>query len=345
MRNSKAQYAIITDLKNSFSPRRELFAIKFLRRLGKSYIQLLWAYLFNRNKCKAYKARINTLKKFYGFVAGHEAVLLSLFRGFKDLGIAYTFNKITPDTQNVILCWCNRDDLKVIDTLKKQGKIKKVVTAPTAYQYDYDLQFEFPEYECIDKVLVASQQAKEMLYLPVVPDKYIDKVVSWPSGVDLPEQIKQARENSVDCLCFYKKVPVSQELQKILKDNKISYMNLEYATYEYEDWVKLLDKVKLVIFIQKCIETQGLAIAEAWAHDRPTIVKTKDKSAQYKTAPYLTNKNGMFFEDWNDLEEVLKIYAQDRDAFLKRFQPRKYVEEEMSDKVSVQQLIDIFEKI
>ena len=75
------------------------------------------------------------------------------------------------------------------------------------------------------------------------------------------------------------------------------------------------------------VEIQGLAMAEAWAHNKPTLIKAG-------RSPYLTDDTGLF---WNTTDELKK--------FLSQFSPYKWVENNMSDKISVQNLIKIFENI
>ncbi len=86
-------------------------------------------------------------------------------------------------------------------------------------------------------------------------------------------------------------------------------------------------------------------MAEAWAHNKPTLIKTKDKIGLNKTSPYLTKDCGLFFETNEELEEILESYSENPELFLKQFKPREWVKNNMTDEISVKNLIKIFEDI
>lgn len=305
--NQNASYAVITDLKHSFYFGRIFHKIRYFLRLFCVYINLFCALIIKNNNFKAKcTLKIKHLKRFRGYVTGHTSLLLSIFRGFDDLGISYTFNKITPYTKNIILSWCDREDLKIIEKLRENNLVKKVVTTPVACKYDYELQYVFPEYNCIDKVLVASEETKNKYFVSKVKSEYIDKVLPWPSGVEIPKNIN-SQSILADCICYYKRLPKSKELQGLLNKYNIKFIDIEYGQYRYEDWIDLLSKTNFVIFYQDYVETQGLAMAEAWAYNKPTFIKTNDKYGPDKTCPYLDNKVELFFLDLNELEKIMEI--------------------------------------
>lgn len=336
MNKRQAQYSIITDLKHSWGFGHIIHTTKFKLKLIYLYIK----YLIKAKEKTKFK--IEFLKKYKGYETGHKSLLDSLFRGFDELDIPYNFNKITKHTNNIILCWCSKEDISIIKNIYKK-KEKKIITVPTACQYDYELQYIFPEYDCIDKVLVASKETKELYFLPRVKEKYINKVVPWASGVKIPENKKQ--KVLYDCICYYKKLPVNKDLINLLNSYNITFKNIEYGKYDFNKWIDLLDKVNFVIFFQDCIETQGLAMAEAWAHNRPTFIKTNDKFGIQKTSPYLTDQTGLFFESMQEIDKILQTYNKDKTNFINKFSPQDYVKENLSDKISVRKLIDIFNNI
>ena len=58
-------------------------------------------------------------------IVGHRQLELSLLRGFDALSVRYGFDCLAD---NMIVLWANKIDLCVLNRLKKQKKIKKVVT-------------------------------------------------------------------------------------------------------------------------------------------------------------------------------------------------------------------------
>ncbi len=337
-----AEYGLIASFK---SKDKDTLYGKFRHFIyfGTKYI--LYAISCNKPKAAKYKSRLTALlhaDRHYTLL-GHISLLSSLFRGFDELGIPYTYNEITKSTKNIVLLWCDRRDLKRVRKLKKHGRINKVVTVPTACKFDYDLQYIFPEYDCIDRVLCASEVTKQKNFVPRVKPEFIDKVIAWPSGVILPEKPRNKIYNT--CVCYYKRLTPDPKLRKKLEDMGIKCIDLVYGSYAISDWYNHLAKVDFVIFIQDITETQGLAMAEAWAHNRPTFIKTSDKTGLNRTSPYLTDQCGAIFTDTNELDNILAQYHASPSDFLKQFHPYEYVKQNMSDRVSVQKLIDIFDGI
>ena len=164
-----------------------------------------------------------------------------------------------------------------------------------------------------------------------------------------PKTLPQLQTNSVieyDCILYYKKISANKNLENLLNSKNIKFKTFEYSKYYFEDWEKSLDIVNFVIFLQNNTETQGLAMAEAWAHNKPTLIKTTTKTELGKrTCPYLVDEAGLYFETLEELNGFLIEYVNDKNKFLSKFSPRKYAKENFSDKVTVKKLIDIFNNI
>ena len=96
-----------------------------------------------------------------------------------------------------------------------------------------------------------------------------------------------------------------------------------------------LQKSKLLIGFSTG-ESQGIAWAEAWACDVPTLIIKNDfhiqKGKKYKTStsPYLCDENGLFFDDLNDFSKKFKFAISN----LEKFQPREWIINNMSDEYS-----------
>ena len=338
-----AKYIIVTDLKHSFFFGRIVHKIKSTVKLLNLYARYYLYILINKKeKIKKNKFKIARFKRNKGYKLCHISLIESLVRGFNDLGVPFEFNKFTKDTKNAILCGVDRKDLKIIDKLKKSGKLEKVVATPVATGYDDGLLLELPEkYDCVDLCLIASEDARKYLYKGN-PNK---KLMPWASGVKMPK-LQNNSAIEYDCICYYKKIPVNKDLENLLNSKGIKFKTFEYSKYYFEDWEKSLDKVNFVIFYQDFIETQGLAMCEVWAYNRPTLIKTTTKTELGKrTSPYLVDKAGLYFETLEELNGFLTEYVNDKNKFLSKFSPRKYAEENFSDKGTVEKLIEIFDNI
>lgn len=298
-------------------------------------------FIFNNTKKNKnythYNKKLNFIKKYKYNIYGHKSLACSIFRGFKNLNIDFTYNKIQAKTKYVIVLWCDRTDIKRLKKLKTRFKFK-LATAPTACKFDYDYQYELAKDDTVDFCLVGSPWVKN-LFLEKIGPTYANKIFPWPSGVELP--VKPDKKIKSKCLVYYKKEDVNDNLVKILNEHNIAYKNYIYGQYQIENWKDDLKKVDFVIFYTNIIETQGLALAECWANDVPTIVKYNENEFGGTTAPYLTDKNGLFYKDMDELRSILERYRQSPTSFIWSFSPREYVEQNMSDSASVRKLISI----
>ncbi len=311
-----------------------------------NYIVCNFELFFNKIKKNEHEYNKYKFRKDYLFgqkIYGHDTLLMSLVRGFKKLNVGYTYNKITKDTEYVIILWTDKKELKIIENFKKKYKIKCVCTVPTACKYDYDYQYIIPQEKVVDYALVASEWVKK-LYESKTEEKYWDKIVSWPSGVEIKQEDENVHTHKSKCLCYFKRLSINQELLMILNKYNIEYTVVEYSKYTLEEYYRILKEVDFVIFYQDYIETQGLAITEAWAKNVPTLIKYSENEYGGITAPYMTDKTGLYFKGLTDLEKIIKKYAENPDDFLNKFSPYKYVEEEMSDEITVQNLIKLINK-
>ena len=216
-----------------------------------------------------------------------------------------------------------------------------MVTVPTACKYDYEYwMFQLAREKSVDCCLVASEWFKEYYKTKLEPEFY-NKVIPWASGVKLVKNKNSGP--TMSCICYYKKLPVNSSLNELLDKFGIKYYNLEYAKHNFIDWTELLKQVDFVIFCQDYVETQGLAIAEAWAYNKPTFIKLNTNEYGGKTSPYLTDKQGLFYNDIEELQKILLSYKENPKDFLSKFSPAEYIEKNMSDAVSVKNLIEIFD--
>lgn len=346
---NRIEYSIITSFKKEDRDNIFCYYYKLLKTIIKLF---LYSISFNQKKIKKYKIRLNYELK-YGKhkIIGHQAVLMSLFRGFQKLNINYEYNRITKHTKNVIILWCDHNDLEIIRKLKQKFQTIKIVTAPTASGKAGHLfttfQYEFAKLPYIDCSLVASDWVKKH-YKTKIDSKYWDKIKIWPSGVELQVNNDKNREikPKLSCICYYKyHKTINNNLSSYLSNLGINNYILEYPNYKYEVYMELLDKVDFVIFYQDCIETQGLAIAEAWAANKPTLIKLNKNEFNGTTCPYLCSENGLSWSDFSELKEILLNYKNNPLKFLKNFSPQEFIRKNMSDEVSVKKLIEIFEEI
>lgn len=335
-----AKYAIITSVKNFYTP------FDWVRYFVTNFISFVKYHIYiyiNKTKAHKYKQRLFDTVRYETIngkqypIIGHPQLELSIIKGFLDLQIPFKMNEFA---ENSILLWVDKIDLTVLERLERQGKFKKAATVPTACKYDYnDLMWNFPKYDCIDVSLVASEWIKEKNQSKL-DEKFHKKIVSWASGVDLPEIT--AHKPYKSCIYYNKRKEPNKELIDFIEQKGIHCEVVVYGDYAFNDWLKLLQKNDFVIFNQNNRETQGLAMAEAWSYNLPALCSLYKGNC---VSPYLTAQTGLCWEHEEQLKEIILQYCANPDAFLSQFSPREYVEKNMTNAKSVSDLIQIFNEI
>ena len=88
-------------------------------------------------------------------------------------------------------------------------------------------------------------------------------------------------------------------------------------------------------------ESQGLALAEAWSMDVPTLVWSPNQEHSevpglFPTgAPYLTGATGKYWKDLSDLREILSV------GFAGQFSPREWILNNMTNKLAAKNYLAI----
>lgn len=276
---------------------------------------------------------------------GPHSVFLSLCRGLSALGISYRINppeKFITDTVHVLN---GTKALAYAIRLKKQSKIKALIAGPNVVVLPSDNDNLITD-SSIDVILLPSKWTRD-LYSSVSPSIQ-DRLRIWPAGTAIPTLINNSIRSEV--IIYRKKVPdsiytcVVQELEK----RDIHYTVLEYGNFNQNTFFKLLEKSVYMIYLQE-VESQGIALQEAWAHNVPTLVWNKGDftySSGHRvegniSAPYLNEKTGMFFKNQDDFAESLNTFLQK----LSTFTPRAYCIEHLSDEASAKAYVKIIESL
>jgi hypothetical protein len=124
-------------------------------------------------------------------------------------------------------------------------------------------------------------------------------------------------------------------------------LRLNYGGYSQDNFKKLLSQAAFAIFVSRS-ESQGIALAECWAMNIPTIVwnpkvlHAHERSYETVSAcPYLAPENGCEWQTIEDLRDTL-VSIKER---LPLLHPRAWLLEHMTDAVSAQILIDFIESV
>lgn len=298
--------------------------------------------IFFKGALKYYVARVATV---FGRVRGPTSVLISLKRGLSEISCLHKTNAPLNANQIVHVA-SNIEALRYAIKAKKVGRIKKLVAGPNLviFPNDHEGIIKSPE---IDGYLVPSIWVKEM-YKKISP-VLGDKIHLWPAGVSIPDQYKK-NTSPQRVLIFRKNIPsdLYQSIISILLKHNIKIEVLKYGIFTQKKYFKALRHADFMVYLQE-VESQGLALQEAWARNIPTLVWNKGEYTYPNgitvtgnvSAPYMTEHCGVLFTGKTDFEEKLKIFLRKFESF----EPRKYCEEELSDKASATKYVKILSKI
>lgn len=197
---------------------------------------------------------------------------------------------------------------------------------------------ENPHY--YNKLIVPSQWTKDL------PTQKFDfpenKVEVWPVGIELKDFKKELK---YDCLLYYKRRS-REELEaaiEFLNKSGLTFNIVEYGSYTQEELEKLCDQ-SAFCFLLNGTESQGIAVQEMMARDLPMFVwdvkEWNDQGSAYavpaSSVPYWSNECGVIFYEKNDMQYAFDEFCS------KIYTPRKFVEQNLSFKASVNRLLEIF---
>lgn len=294
------------------------------------------------------------VKSRYG---GHQGVTRSLIEGLEKIGYK-DFNYGPVDEKEIaehvhVLFGVNT--LQYAIELKRKKRIKTLTAGPNIVVFPFEHNALLTNL-AIDKHLVPSDWVKR-LYIEMEPS--LDgKIFSWPAGVDTeyfkPDSDIQ-RDNTVvvyhkfesdqvryHVCCELRKhgfVPVTFKYGgRPLAFYESNGARQEVEKYTLEDFKRALSQASFAVVISDH-ESQGIALAEMWSMDVPTICFDPhyymweyegglyERDGDLSSCPYLSEKTGMRFADFNELDNILKQLSQNR----KGFSPREWVLKNMSD--------------
>lgn len=306
----------------------------------------------------------SVVKHKYG---GHQGVTRSLIEGLEKIGYE-DFNYGPADEDEIaehvhVLFGVNT--LQYAIELKKRKRIKTLSAGPNivVFPFEHNALLADPN---IDKHFVPSEWVRR-LYTEMEP-ALEGKIFSWPSGVDTEyfrPDLNAVRDNTV--IVYHKfesdqfRYRVCCELRKHgfipvvfkyggrpLAFYESNGAKLEAKRYEFEDYKQALKKARFSVVISDQ-ESQGIALAEMWSMDVPTICfdphyymwewegRLIERDGDVSSCPYLSEKTGMRFSNFEELSRILDILSVDN----KPFSPREWVLDHMSDEACARKFLQL----
>lgn len=282
---------------------------------------------------------------------GHPAVTRSIARGMRKLQVKFVLD---PERLSEVSLTChvisNLAALKQAILLKRRGQIRRLVAGPNLVVLPSDAPelMSAPE---IDLMLVNSPWTHD-LYVDEMP-ALLGRTAIWPAGIDA-EFWKPAPSAATrkDVLIYVKSVRCQELIGRcrdILDQERIVHRTIEYGHYSPHEYRQALASSAFAVFFSD-FESQGLALAEAWSMDVPTLVwdpgyfefyhsTARAKGWATSSSPYLTRKTGERFSTPVEMEsKIAALLTQPR-----AFAPRSWVLGSLTEEICAQHLLSLIQ--
>jgi hypothetical protein len=283
---------------------------------------------------------------------GPASVTASLLNGFTRLGVHFNYNPSRIDeVGDVVIVLANAHALGQAIILKQSGHIKKLLAGPNLVVRAID-----------DGGILASPE----IDICIVPSYWVkpsyeddqptlkNRIQIWYAGVDtnywqptssLQQKIDAGEKN---VLVYWKteNEAFCRDVEIALKKHGFHPIRLHYNHYAKEQYKTKLSKCLFSVFITRS-ESQGIAFAESWAMDVPTLVWDPQQPLVIRgkehwpvaACPYLTNSTGIL---WKNITEFNVLLQNIRDH-VSNFSPRSWIEKNMTDLVSASNMLKIIQ--
>ena len=184
--------------------------------------------------------------------------------------------------------------------------------------------------------------------------------VAFPFAVDtnMFKPSSDTDPKTWDCIVYIKcrRYDIINEALHILNSKNIKFKTFTYGSYNETDYINVLHNSKFMITLD-AHESQGFALEEAMSCNVPLLVmdaqsmydETNDgftstyahhspKKLLATSVPYWSDECGIKINDVTELPNALDRMLSE----YKSFTPRKYIEENLSDRVCMQRILDYF---
>ncbi len=234
----------------------------------------------------------------------HQAVYRSVVNGLDLIGAQYNCNPRRKSSLNLyVLVLCHDETAFQMVQLKKKGVIEKLFIGP-------NFVFDSSTTDCCDGWLVPSEWIKNDI--ADMQPKMRDKIFVWKAGVDTSYWKPAKQEKKKKALIYnkYDSKNLLESIQELLYLYGWDVEIIQYGNYSQAEYKDALERAVFAIFISAS-ESQGIALAEAWAMDVPTLVWDNlgvvvfNHFFHSKAAPYLNPNVGLPWKNLAELNELL----------------------------------------
>jgi hypothetical protein len=267
--------------------------------------------------------------------------------GLRAIGASFNFNPVSFSKLARVVYAPANEALRQAIALKRRGAIDFLVAGPVNafFADECDSIIQAPD---VDLAIVASDWMID--FYRDVPD-LARKSRSCPCGVDAEFWKPTGTRKSRTAVVYWKSGDEAfcEAVEAIVRRSGLEPMRMrsrpgEHSIFRPEDLRAAFDGAIVSVFLS-AFETQGVALAEAWSMDVPTIVWDPQGDAEWlgrtfksqSSAPYLTPSTGTSVREIAGLEAAITQAL----AMLGTFQPRRWVLENMTDAVCSRKLYEV----
>lgn len=278
---------------------------------------------------------------------GHYAVTRSVVEGLRAIGADFNFNPASfSELARIVYAPANEALMQAIG-LKRQGAIDFLVAGPVnAFFADECNSIMLSP--AIDLAIVAHEW---MIDFYRETPELARKSRACPCGVDVEFWKPTGARKGPACVVYWKSGDerFCEEVEATVKRAGLEPVRVrsghgKHNLFKPAELRAVLDRAAISVFLST-FESQGIALAEAWAMNVPTVVWDPRSSAEWlgrrfkseSSAPYLTPSTGLAVRDAADIGGALGQALANLDTF----QPRGWVLEHMTDAVCSRKLYEL----
>ena len=278
---------------------------------------------------------------------GHYALVRSVVEGLRAIRADFNFNPPAASQLARVVYAPANEALLQVAAMKRAGTIDYLAAGPVNALFADDCNniLQMPE---IDMVIVPSAWTIDFYH--GVPD-LIRKSRVCPCGVDAEVWKPRGTTKERSAVVYWKSGDerFCEEVEAIVRQCGLEPLRVrsrhgEHDIFTPETLRQMLDRSVLAVFLST-FETQGIALAEAWAMNVPTVVWDPQGDAEWRdrhftsgsSAPYLTPLTGIAARDTAGLEPAIGQAL----ATLADFRPREWVLANMTDAICSWKLYEL----
>jgi glycosyltransferase involved in cell wall biosynthesis len=280
---------------------------------------------------------------------GHFALVRSVVEGLRAIDADFNFNPVSfGELARVVYAPAN-EALRQAADLKRRGEIDFLVAGPVnaLFADECDRILQLPE---IDLVIIPSEWTRD-LYREVPSLAAKSRVCTC--GVDAGYWQPTGRLKDRAVVVYWKsgEEGFCQAVEAVIRRDgfepiRIRSRHGEHRIFTPADYRDALDRSVAAVFLSS-FETQGIALAEAWSMNVPSVVWDPRGDAEWRgrlfragsSAPYLTPATGIAFSGIDELKPALDRTI----TSLGSFQPREWVLANMTDAACSRRLYELIE--